>query len=544
MANLKNGKRTERNAAFPLFMILFLLTGIILSGTAVFIYRGDIESFNSRLAASESSSISLQSRAVGNAFDVIVSDLLFFSRQNELLRFLSTDNTAYARAMEAEYLEMTKRKKIYDQIRFLDTEGMEKVRINYNGGKPEIVKRSGLQNKYRRYYFRDTMRLKKGEIFVSPLDLNIEKGKIEQPLKPMIRFGTPVFDIMGRKRGVVLINYLADNLLMNIKSYENLSPGSTMLVNKDGFWLLSPDKKDQWGFIMPGRKEKTMAVRYPREWNGILSIKNGQFRTRNGIFTFTTIYPLHEGFRTSTGSNMPYTPSIRQIPHSAYFWVLISRFPIENIKSHTHQIMVRFVLFTFSLLVITSIAAWFTALAVTRRKNYREELLRMAMYDSLTGLPNRRLFFDRLTAALEHSSRFGRNTGLLFIDLDGFKEINDTRGHDAGDELLKKVAEILLHLSRKSDTAARLGGDEFAVILFEIQSPESALKAGAKILKALSSQIELSGGPATISASIGVAVYPDSAENGDGLVKEADKAMYESKSLGKNRCTLSGFKGI
>ena len=166
----------------------------------------------------------------------------------------------------------------------------------------------------------------------------------------------------------------------------------------------------------------------------------------------------------------------------------------------------------------------------------------MALYDPLTELPNRRYFRERLRESIEQARRFGRKMGLLYIDLDGFKEVNDTKGHDAGDELLIKIAVILRQSTRTADIPARLGGDEFAIILFEVDSSEGAFNAGKNCLKYIDARFQLNAGTVKISASIGVAVFPDHGSTPDEIIKEADTAMYYSKTHGKNVCTLAAVK--
>ncbi|MCP4285427.1 MAG: GGDEF domain-containing protein, partial [Gammaproteobacteria bacterium] len=121
------------------------------------------------------------------------------------------------------YLNGIKHRRLYDQARLIDENGMEIVRVNFNNGRPAVVPRKELQNKKGRYYFEDAFRLGRGDVFVSPLDLNIENGKIEQPLKPVLRFAMPVFDQRGEKRGIVLLNYFGAKLLEHFSRHANTS---------------------------------------------------------------------------------------------------------------------------------------------------------------------------------------------------------------------------------------------------------------------------------------------------------------------------------
>ena len=176
---------------------------------------------------------------------------------------------------------------------------------------------------------------------------------------------------------------------------------------------------------------------------------------------------------------------------------------------------------------------------ITERKMAEDEIRHLAFYDPLTGLPNRRLLGDRLEQALATHSRHRHEGALLFIDLDNFKTLNDTRGHDKGDLLLKQVAQRLVTCVRKGDTVARLGGDEFVVILEDLS--ENAQEAitqtktvGEKILAVLNHTYELEHFTYHCTASVGVTLFADHQEAGEELLQRADLAMYQAKASGRN----------
>lgn len=172
---------------------------------------------------------------------------------------------------------------------------------------------------------------------------------------------------------------------------------------------------------------------------------------------------------------------------------------------------------------------------VTERKELRDRLEQMAQFDMLTGLPNRRMLLDRLFQTVAIARRNDQKFGLLFLDLDGFKRINDTYGHDAGDRVLKTVAARLSACIRISDTAGRIGGDEFTVILGTLAHYSDAGQVAEKILSALQRPITLPDGRKDcIGSSIGISVFPEDAQDGDGLLATADDAMYAVKRSGKN----------
>ncbi|MBW3198579.1 bifunctional diguanylate cyclase/phosphodiesterase [Marinobacter nauticus] len=171
---------------------------------------------------------------------------------------------------------------------------------------------------------------------------------------------------------------------------------------------------------------------------------------------------------------------------------------------------------------------------LTQLKAAQSELHRLAFYDPLTGLANRQLFRDRLNHVVRRSRRSGEAAALMFLDLDGFKRINDTLGHDAGDELLRQVAQWLEGCVREEDSVARLGGDEFVVLLSRISGSEAAGKVAENILRRLCQRIRLNDHEVGVTVSIGITMIPHDSEDAGALMKYADLAMYRAKELGRN----------
>ncbi|WP_150047540.1 PAS domain S-box protein [Methylomonas rhizoryzae] len=172
---------------------------------------------------------------------------------------------------------------------------------------------------------------------------------------------------------------------------------------------------------------------------------------------------------------------------------------------------------------------------ISDQKMSQERINYLAHYDAMTDLPNRTLFMDRLEHALNQARRQARSLALMFIDLDNFKQVNDTYGHSAGNELLRQVAERLKRTVRESDTLARLSGDEFMLMVEDAERWSGLDVTGRKILTALAQPVELAEGRVFISASIGIAVFPNDGDDIDTLVKHADLAMYRSKEAGRNQ---------
>lgn len=171
---------------------------------------------------------------------------------------------------------------------------------------------------------------------------------------------------------------------------------------------------------------------------------------------------------------------------------------------------------------------------ITDRKKAEEHIRHLATHDHLTDLPSRKLALDRLMMAIRGARREQRIAGVLFIDLDGFKDVNDTWGHASGDYLLKELARRMVARLRETDTVARIGGDEFLVIVGALNSENDAVNVAKKVLAELTRPVECDGFTVTPGASIGIALYPNHSGDADGLVRQADAAMYRIKKAQKN----------
>jgi len=174
-------------------------------------------------------------------------------------------------------------------------------------------------------------------------------------------------------------------------------------------------------------------------------------------------------------------------------------------------------------------------------KHSNSELESLALHDALTGLPNRRLLMDRLLLSVAHARRSQRAMAVTYLDLDGFKAINDTLGHDAGDALLNIVAARLVATVREEDTVARVGGDEFVIAFWELTHTDDVAKLVAKVIEAVAQPYSIQGRIVRLTASAGVSIYPSHGENAESLMKNADVALYAAKRAGKNGYCLASL---
>jgi diguanylate cyclase (GGDEF)-like protein len=172
-------------------------------------------------------------------------------------------------------------------------------------------------------------------------------------------------------------------------------------------------------------------------------------------------------------------------------------------------------------------------------EHHNEVLESLALHDQLTGLANRRLLTDRMSMAMAHARRNESAMAVVYLDLDGFKQLNDRLGHGAGDMLLKMVASRLVKTVRQEDTVARLGGDEFVLVLWHLAEPSYAATVARKVIEALSQPFDIEGNTVSTTTSAGVGIYPIHGEDADTLTKSADLALYEAKRAGKNLYRIS-----
>lgn len=244
----------------------------------------------------------------------------------------------------------------YVQMRWIGEDGREIVRVDRGGdGKPKRIPDQELQDKHDRYYFRDTMRLAPGEIFVSPLDLNIEHGKVDIPYNPMIRLGTRMFTRGGRSNGMLILNVSASRMLSGFARFGR-NPVKLSLLNQEGFWLKSTRPEDEWGFMF-GRKE-TFGLRHPEAWRWIKSVRAGEARLSDGYWLWDTVQVTPQD---SPGVN-------------AVEWKMVGHIGAEAWTRQYRQVWLPLTGGALALILIFSLGAWSLARAQLRRQQAELEL--------------------------------------------------------------------------------------------------------------------------------------------------------------------------
>ncbi len=356
------------------FLVIFLPLAVLLYGIILVIYFTESRNDKIMIQNKETSNIDLLSQIITSDFELVISDLLILSENTELKAMIESDGGSHKKALAEFYLSYSKRKRLYDQIRFLDDTGKEMVRVNFNKGKPSVTPENQLQFKENRYYFQKTIQINPGKVYVSPFDLNIEQGQIEEPLKPIIRFGTVVFDRKDQKKGIVLINYLGTKLINHLDEVSTQSAGQFMLLNSEGYWLKGQKSEDEWGFMFEDRKNRSFGNSFPEAWEIISTTESGQFSNADGMFTFNTIYPLSAGQKAGADSAGMFESGSFQIGTKDYFWKIVSQVPLGVLKAGPHRLFGRLIQLYVVLISVIAIGSWFLAKVRISRREAEKKL--------------------------------------------------------------------------------------------------------------------------------------------------------------------------
>ncbi len=715
---------------------------------------------------------------ISSIFPKVISDLSLIENLRETETYLTYDSPESMAELSEELVNFATFKKVYDQIRLLDSKGMERIRVNVTDGKAGAVPVDLLQDKSQQPYFQQTQNQSSKQIYISPFDLNIEHGVIETPIKPVIRFAVPLQDNQKKFRGVLVINLLGRRLLSELKLAPDASiQGYLLLVNKDGHWLKGLTPEHEWGFVLDNHSCYSVTQQFPDLWQAINMTEEGQIENNSGLFSYARINPSREVSRIHKEG---------VLPNDEPYWTLISYFPREELISEIAPFRLRLLLLDGALLVILAVGVrflvharniqfhteknlqdtenkihqlkeslttgyvsmtskgqilefneayrrmlgynveelksltwqdltpgkwhnsekrifeeqvlphgysdvyekqivrkdgsifpvekrafayrneqgkenvWAIVTDISERKEHEKKLLLLASvfentiegiaitderaviqevnpgftsitgytadevvgknprilksahhepefyqkmwqqlatkgvwsgeiwnrrkdgeayperlsinaikdsqgktthyvsvfyditdikrgedqirylayHDALTDLPNKQLFNDRLETALAHNRRIKTKAAVLFLDIDNFKNINDSLGHNIGDDFLQHAAKALGHCLREEDTIARVGGDEFLILLPEISSEGDAFEVAQRVLDTFARPFEISQNELYASISIGISLFPSDATDAQTMVKNAELAMYRAKHVGKNNYRL------
>jgi signal transduction histidine kinase/CheY-like chemotaxis protein/HPt (histidine-containing phosphotransfer) domain-containing protein len=336
------------------FLAVFLAFGfVILAGTLYYA--------RTQAAAQDAQMHQAKVFAVGESAQELERDLQDVVKD---LRFL-TDHPALARALDGtpgsagpltdNFVAFATAHELYNQIRWLDETGRERLRVDFDAGKTVVVPADRLQDKHDRPYFTATMGLPAGGFYVSPFDLNVEHGRVEVPFRPTLRVATPVFDAAGIRRGIVIVNLVGQHLLDNFVESVGNHGGHTMLLNGAGYWLKSSEPADEWGFMF--KRAHTLGTRFPAAWARIVEQDAGQFEDASGLWTWDTIHPL-----SAAGIQAD-----EMLAASAEVWKAVDHVPAEELATAHAALWKPTLAAALAMFVLLAVGGWRVALGLKRQ---------------------------------------------------------------------------------------------------------------------------------------------------------------------------------
>ncbi|BES64078.1 sensor domain-containing diguanylate cyclase [Gottschalkiaceae bacterium SANA] len=502
---------------FFIFIILFLLSGIR--------YRQESKEMSEHIDEDVENYFQLIENRMRITYEDRIRDLVY---TRELTESLLAEEVS-PQQISRFYYELSKSKELYDQIRYLDDEGHEQIRINFEAGNPRIVMEDELQDKSQRYYFIESAKLKQDEIYMSLLDLNVENGKVEWPVKPMIRMGMRVEDAQGSPIGVVILNYLAENWIQTESQILSTADGhmiefqTLQIVNEEGYYLQHENDEYEWGFMIAEREEANFARKFPllweqREHGNLVNIEDKQ-----GVVYLKRIAALvPEGAYQAEPYKLGYLAY--QFPKKLYDGYFV------EIKQEWASLIGLSIFFAL-------LTAFFLEASVKSRKEKLNMLHQLANRDELTGLLNKSGFLAKVP-----SERKRWNDGVLaigYFDIDDFKTINDTYGHAVGDEVLIEVGKRLQEVLRERDLPARIHGDEFNMLL-KLRKKIDAKVVARRLINRMKDPIETSVDQIHVTVSLGIAFIQEG-QSFEEVAERADRLMYDVKRSGKSDYRIEGL---
>lgn len=477
----------------------------------------------------------------------------------------------YRKHLENVMSSMMRTHPEYFQVRLIGLAdyGREIVRVDRTGDDIEVIRGNDLQEKAHFPYFFKTIRLAPGEFYISSISLNHEQGSHAGMGQPTLRIATPVQTEDGSIFGVMVVNVDLNSLFVFIRK-DIPRDIELVLTNQEGDYLVHPVAARTFGF------DKGVRYRIQEDIPRLRPLLERDDREQAVLNTGDIARP--DRGVAAAFVKVPF------VSHAEQSFVLLGLLtPLDTVLQETRTLGMNMIQITllFSLVAIgialalalylsrplnamaravqrfaagepmaglpvnrndeigylastfQSMAARLTA-RVDELKNHQQILGNLAYYDHLTGLPNRLLFLDRLKQTLIKAERNRTRFAVMFVDLDKFKEINDTFGHAVGDEVLKVAAARMQDCIRHADTLARLAGDEFTILLEDLNSPSDAARIAQKIIDYFADPFMVGTREMTMSCSLGIGIYPQDGTTVDDLLFSADTAMYRAKEQGRN----------
>ena len=430
--------RLQEKFPVRLFLTLFGGVALLILGGAWYIGNERIDGELDMLRANEISSVVMGVRRLDDELQAPFHHLRRLAGDEVVRQAIGTGGKDVA-TMEAAFSVLIGYHGMYDKARWIDETGQERVRVNNVDGKPVAVMPANLQNLADSYYFKNAMNLKAGQVYISPLDLNIERGQVETPAKPVLRLAMPVADGQGSARGLLVLNVAAQQFLDAFTDSLADARDHAMLLNSEGYWLVSPNPEEAWGFMF--KRRDTLGSQNPAAWRAITEIPSGQVELADGLWTWSTVYPLKvKDARNET-----------EIP----YWLAVSHLPANQLALVRHHAWRTVLTSAAILLAIFAVLTAWLARAVAGRTLAKVEAARAhAEADAAHRINETQKRFRLLVEA--------NANGLLVADSGGHIVLANVAlermfGYDK-DELLGQPIEVLLPDTHRHGHADKFSG--------------------------------------------------------------------------------------
>ncbi len=356
------------------FFVLFLPALTMIGIGSYFYADAEIRYAQSNLQGEDREIVQLGAQALRHHLRGITADLEYLSNLPELRDALDRPSSINLFRVSEHVAIYMNAHRAYDQIRWIDQSGHERLRLNFVAGRARPVPEYRLQDKSQRPYFTDSVRLPIGGIYVSPLDLNIENGQLELPHKPIFRLATPLADRNGQRQGVLVVNYLGEQLLQAFSRAAGSNEKRLRLVNGDGYWLRGPSPELEWGFAI-GQEENTLAVRNRAAWSTISATPEGQGTFASGLWTWQQVSPLQE---VRLGNVWPQDRLTTVAGSGDYEWWVIARSTPERLATLAPRVWQSITLIVTPTILLTIAISYFLARALARIYTLNQELAERA----------------------------------------------------------------------------------------------------------------------------------------------------------------------
>lgn len=463
--------------------LLFVMPPLLIIGILfIYLYQNNLDKNRVITQTIAKSHVRLIKKNIVNDLKNVISDLRFLLDLQKEYLSRTGKNENNKSSLDREYQSFSKHRSLYDQIRFLDLNGIEKMRINFNLGHPQIIRKKALKSKKTRYYFKEANRLSFEEIYISRFDLNSELGKIEIPLKPTIRFVAPVYDSKNKKKGLMILNYLGAKLLDNLPEKTSDYSSFDMLINSDGYWLKNHNPKNEWGFMFKERAKIQFQKKYPSEWKHIQKTSSGQFISEEGLFTFTTINLYKDSITTNNYKN-----TLIQTNRSTKPWKLVSYTPLEILNNKSQSFLFNLIQIYILMLIVLGTGTSIISIIIQKRKESDMVIKQQqAAYSQFIPVEFLQILKQDNILNVNLGDAVQKNLTILFCDIRSFTKLSESMSSDEILEFLNSYfSQITNPISNNQGFIDKFIGD--SVMALFPKHPEAAIKAAIGMYHQLAS---------------------------------------------------------